>query len=141
MVEPGSILRGVIEEATLIRQTLSWSPGCRYFCSGTLNMGTYALNSNKGTRECVGRLLLMRANSREDVDVARTGDIVAVAGLKNVITGKTLCDEKNHIILERMDVMSPSPPPLLPPTHPVASRAPSGGAKSQDVTAVDVLTS
>lgn len=46
----------------------------------------------------------MHANSREDIDVARTGDIVAVAGLKNIITGETLCDEKNPIILERMDV-------------------------------------
>lgn len=66
--------------------------------------GTYALNSNKGTRERIGRLLLMHANSREDIDVARTGDIVAVAGLKNIITGETLCDEKAPIILERMDV-------------------------------------
>ena len=66
--------------------------------------GTFALNSNKGTRERIGRLLLMHANSREDIDVARTGDIVAVAGLKNVITGETLCDEKKPIILERMEV-------------------------------------
>ena len=66
--------------------------------------GTYALNSNKGTRERIGRLLLMHANSREDIDVARTGDIVAVAGLKNMITGETLCDDKHPIILERMDV-------------------------------------
>ena len=50
----------------------------------------------------------MHANSREDIDVARTGDIVAVAGLKNIITGETLCDEKNPIILERMDVSLPS---------------------------------
>lgn len=76
-------------------------------CSGTLAQGTYALNSNKGTRERIGRLLLMHANSREDIDVARTGDIVAVAGLKNIITGETLCDEKNPIILERMDVSLP----------------------------------
>ena len=54
--------------------------------------------------ERIGRLLLMHANSREDIDVARTGDIVAVAGLKNIITGETLCDEKAPIILERMDV-------------------------------------
>lgn len=46
----------------------------------------------------------MHANSREDIEVARTGDIVAVAGLKNIITGETLCDEKAPIILERMDV-------------------------------------
>ena len=79
-----------------------------FVCSGTLAQGTYALNSNKGTRERIGRLLLMHANSREDIDVARTGDIVAVAGLKNIITGETLCDEKNPIILERMDVSLPS---------------------------------
>ena len=70
--------------------------------------GTYALNSNKGTRERIGRLLLMHANSREDIDVARTGDIVAVAGLKNVITGETLCDDKKPIILERMEVRKPT---------------------------------
>ena len=80
--------------------------GCCPGCSGTMAQGTYALNSNKGTRERIGRLLLMHANSREDIDVARTGDIVAVAGLKNIITGETLCDEKNPIILERMDVSS-----------------------------------
>ena len=46
----------------------------------------------------------MHANSREDIDVARTGDIVAVAGLKNMVTGETLCDDKKPVILERMDV-------------------------------------
>lgn len=70
--------------------------------------GTFVLNSNKGTKERVGRLLLMHANSREDIDVARTGDIVAVAGLKNIVTGETLCDEKKPVILERMDVRTPS---------------------------------
>ena len=72
-----------------------------------LSTGSYALNSNKGTRERIGRLLLMHANSREDIDVARTGDIVAVAGLKNVITGETLCDEKHPVLLERMEVGVP----------------------------------
>ena len=66
--------------------------------------GTFVLNSNKGTKERVGRLLLMHANSREDIDIARTGDIVAVAGLKNMVTGETLCDDKAPVILERMDV-------------------------------------
>ena len=57
----------------------------------------------------------MHANSREDIDVARTGDIVAVAGLKNVITGETLCDEKKPIILERMEVgASRTLPPAFP---------------------------
>ena len=73
--------------------------------------GTFVLNSNKGTKERVGRLLLMHANSREDIDVARTGDIVAVAGLKNIVTGETLCDEKKPVILERMDVRTH---PLFP---------------------------
>jgi len=92
------------------------------YCSGTLSTGSYALNSNKGTRERIGRLLLMHANSREDVDVARTGDIVAVAGLKNVITGETLCDEKKPVILERMDVSLPTTCSLLT-VHLISSAA------------------
>lgn len=74
------------------------------------------MNSNKGMKERVGRLLLMHANSREDIDVARTGDIVAVAGLKNMVTGETLCDDKNPVILERMDVSSLISSPFKFPT-------------------------
>jgi elongation factor G len=68
-----------------------------------LEAGTYALCANKGKKERIGRLLMMHANNREDIKVARTGDIVAVAGLKDVITGETLCDEKAPIVLERME--------------------------------------
>ena len=72
-------------------------------CSGILEAGTYALCANKGKKERIGRLLMMHANNREDIKVARTGDIIAVAGLKDVITGETLCDERKPIMLERMD--------------------------------------
>jgi peptide subunit release factor RF-3 len=71
--------------------------------SGILEAGTYALCANKGKKERIGRLLMMHANNREDIKVARTGDIIAVAGLKDVITGETLCDEKKPIMLERME--------------------------------------
>ena len=75
--------------------------------SGVLEAGTYVLNANKGKKERVGRLLQMHANSREDVKTARAGDIIAIGGLKDVITGETLCDEKAPIILERMDFPDP----------------------------------
>ena len=57
----------------------------------------------KAGRSASGALLMMHANNREDIKVARTGDIIAVAGLKDVITGETLCDEKQPIMLERME--------------------------------------
>lgn len=72
-------------------------------CSGVVEAGSFALNANKGKKERIGRLLQMHANSREDVKIARAGDIVAIAGLKDVITGETLCDEKAPIVLERME--------------------------------------
>ncbi|CAA2964463.1 elongation factor G-2, chloroplastic [Olea europaea subsp. europaea] len=75
--------------------------------AGKLTAGSYALNSNKGKRERIGRLLEMHANSREDVKVALTGDIVALAGLKDTITGETLCDPDKPIVLERMDFPDP----------------------------------
>ncbi|CAL5228677.1 g11850 [Coccomyxa viridis] len=75
--------------------------------SGVLEAGTYALCANKGKKERIGRLLMMHANNREDIKVARTGDIIAVAGLKDVITGETLCDEKMPIMLERMEFPDP----------------------------------
>lgn len=71
--------------------------------SGVLEAGTYALCANKGKKERIGRLLMMHANNREDVKIARTGDIIAVAGLKDVVTGETLCDERKPIVLERME--------------------------------------
>lgn len=75
--------------------------------SGVLEAGTYALNSNKGKKERIGRLMMMHANNREDVKVAFAGDIVAIGGLKDVVTGETLCDEKSPVILERMDFPDP----------------------------------
>lgn len=75
--------------------------------SGKLSAGTYALNSNKGKKERIGRLLEMHANSREDVKVAVAGDIIALAGLKDTVTGETLCDPENPIVLERMDFPDP----------------------------------
>ncbi|KAJ6795281.1 elongation factor G-1, chloroplastic [Iris pallida] len=75
--------------------------------SGKLTAGSYVLNSNKGKKERIGRLLEMHANSREDVKSALTGDIVALAGLKDTITGETLCDPENPVVLERMDFPDP----------------------------------
>jgi elongation factor G len=75
--------------------------------SGVMTAGSYAYNSVKGKKERIGRLLEMHANEREDVKSARTGDIVAIAGLKDTTTGDTLCDEKLPIILERMEFPDP----------------------------------
>ena len=75
--------------------------------SGEIRAGTYTQNSVKKKKERVGRLLEMHANSREDVKVARAGDIVAIAGLKDTTTGDTLCDAEKPIILERMDFPEP----------------------------------
>ncbi|MFO1254312.1 MAG: elongation factor G [Sphingomonadaceae bacterium] len=78
---------------------------CRIY-SGTLSKGSY-LNSVKGKKEKVGRMLLMHSNNREDIDEAHAGDIVALAGLKETTTGDTLCAEKAPIILERMEFPEP----------------------------------
>lgn len=75
--------------------------------SGKLAAGSYVLNANKDKKERIGRLLEMHANSREDVKFALTGDIVALAGLKDTITGETLCDPEKPIVLERMDFPDP----------------------------------
>jgi elongation factor G len=75
--------------------------------SGTVTSGTGALNSIKDKTERVGRMLLMHANSREDVKEAVAGDIVALAGLKLTTTGETLCDPLNPVILERMEFPDP----------------------------------
>lgn len=75
--------------------------------AGKLSAGSYILNANKGRKERIGRLLEMHANSREDLKVAYTGDIVALAGLKDTITGETLCDPEHPILLERMDFPDP----------------------------------
>ena len=75
--------------------------------SGVMTTGGAVLNSVKDNRERVGRMLLMHANHREDVKEARAGDIIALAGLKNVTTGETLCDTLKPIILERMEFPDP----------------------------------
>jgi elongation factor G len=75
--------------------------------SGMVTSGTGVLNSVKDKNERVGRMLLMHANSREDVKEAYAGDIVAFAGLKYTTTGETLCDPNNPVILERMEFPDP----------------------------------
>jgi len=75
--------------------------------SGTVKTGTAVFNSSKEKEERVGRMLLMHANSREDIKEANAGDIVALAGLKNTITGHTLCDEENCVLLEPMEFPDP----------------------------------
>ena len=75
--------------------------------SGTIKTGTAVYNSSKEKEERVGRMLLMHANSREDIKEANAGDIVALAGLKNTITGHTLCDEENAVLLEPMEFPDP----------------------------------
>ena len=75
--------------------------------SGKLKAGTGVLNSSKDKDERIGRMLLMHANNREDIKEAGTGDIVALAGLKHTITGHTLCDQSNSVILEPMEFPDP----------------------------------
>ena len=70
--------------------------------SGEMHQGTYVLNSKKGKKERVGRILQMHANHRKEIDTAYTGDIAAAVGFKDVTTGDTLCDEEHPIILEKM---------------------------------------
>ena len=75
--------------------------------SGKVTKGSQILNSVKDKRERVGRMLLMHANHREEIEEALAGDIVAIAGLKDVTTGETLCDPKSPIVLERMEFPDP----------------------------------
>jgi elongation factor G len=75
--------------------------------SGTLDAGSYVLNATKNNKERVGRIVLMHANHREDVEKVYSGDIAAAVGLKNVTTGDTLCDENHPIILESMEFPEP----------------------------------
>ena len=75
--------------------------------SGVMESGTYVLNSTKGKKERIGRLVKMHANSREEISELRAGDLGAVVGLKNTTTGDTLCDEANPIILESMEFPEP----------------------------------
>ena len=75
--------------------------------SGTIETGKTVMNSTKGVRERLGRILLMHANHREDLTQVYSGDIAAAVGLKNTTTGDTLCDEKHQIILESMEFPEP----------------------------------
>ena len=75
--------------------------------SGTLSSGSYVYNSTKDNKERIGRILLMHANHREDIEMVYSGDIAAAVGLKNTTTGDTLCDEKDPIILESMEFPEP----------------------------------
>ena len=75
--------------------------------SGTPNTGSSVLNSTKGQKERIGRILQMHANHREDIETIYSGDIAGVIGLKNSTTGDTLCDEKHPVILESMEFPEP----------------------------------
>jgi elongation factor G len=79
---------------------------CRVY-SGKIESGTTVLNSTKDKKERVGRMLLMHANNREDIKEAYSGDIVALAGLKDTRTGDTLCDLNKPVILEKMEFPEP----------------------------------
>ncbi|MFT4452411.1 elongation factor G [Parvimonas sp. G1425] len=75
--------------------------------SGTLEAGSYVYNSTKGKKERIGRILMMHANKREEVDSVSAGDIAAAVGLKDTTTGDTLCDMNSHVILEKMEFPEP----------------------------------
>ena len=75
--------------------------------SGVLNSGSYVLNTSKGKRERIGRILQMHANSRQEIDTVYSGDIAAAVGLKDTTTGDSLTDEKAKIILESIEVPEP----------------------------------
>src|SRR5919107_1667763 len=79
---------------------------CRVY-SGKVDTGSSILNSTRDKKERVGRMLLMHSNNREDIKEAYAGDIVALAGLKEVRTGDTLCDPNKAVILERMEFPEP----------------------------------
>ncbi len=75
--------------------------------SGKMTAGSYVYNANKNRRERVARILRMHANHREDIDVVRSGEIAAVVGFKDTVTGDTLCDAEHQLILEAMDFPEP----------------------------------
>ncbi|MDP4147066.1 MAG: elongation factor G, partial [Bacillota bacterium] len=75
--------------------------------SGIMKGGSYVLNSTKGKKERIGRLVKMHSNHREDVDILEAGDLGAIVGLKMTTTGDTLCDEENPVILEKMEFPEP----------------------------------
>lgn len=87
--------------------------------SGVLTKGTTLLNSTKEKKERIGRMVAMHANSREDIEEAYAGDIVALVGLKETRTGDTICDPANPVILEKMEF----PEPVIEMSVEVASKA------------------
>ncbi len=96
--------------ASLAFKTLSDKNGDLTFVriySGTLTKGMAVLNPRTGKRERVGRLLRMHANNRENIDEAKAGEIVAVMGVKQSVTGDTLCDQSNPVVLESMNFPEP----------------------------------
>ena len=74
---------------------------------GVLQSGSYVYNSTRGVKERIGRVVLMHSNHRQEVPELHAGDIGAVVGLKSTTTGETLCDEKHHVILEKMEFPDP----------------------------------
>ena len=75
--------------------------------SGTVSSGSYILNSTKDKKERLGRILQMHANTRKEIDTVYAGDIASAVGFKNTTTGDTICDEKNFVILEKMEFPEP----------------------------------
>ena len=75
--------------------------------SGTLKAGSQSFNATKGTKQRIGRILLMHANKREELEETRAGDIVAIVGFKDITTGDTLCSRENPILLEEMQFPEP----------------------------------
>ena len=75
--------------------------------SGTLKSGSYVINTTKGVKERIARVVLMHANHRQEVDELHAGDIGAVVGFKNTITGDTICEEKKQVVLEKMEFPEP----------------------------------
>uniref|UniRef100_A0A832MUR2 Elongation factor G n=1 Tax=Fervidobacterium pennivorans TaxID=93466 RepID=A0A832MUR2_FERPE len=75
--------------------------------SGRLEKGSYVINTTKGVKERVSRLIFLHADKREDVEYVRAGDIVGVIGMKSTITGDTVCEEGTHVILEKMEFPEP----------------------------------
>jgi len=75
--------------------------------SGTLKSGSYVLNATKDSKERISRLVRMRAEKREEIEELTAGDIGAIVGLKDVVTGDTICDEKFPIVLEKIDIPAP----------------------------------
>jgi elongation factor G len=75
--------------------------------SGTIDSGSYVYNTVKNQKERVGRLMLMHANKREDIEMASAGEIIAIGGMKNVTTGDTISDDKEQVVLESMEFPDP----------------------------------